>query len=143
MIHIVHWHRSHTPAICQLFFDAYRLDRNADWTEKTSREYVHALPISPIYSFTAKDGDLIVGALLAYQKTEENGKELFIDEIIVDPSYQKQGIGTRLWNQTVAQARKRKLDGIRLETKEKSRATKWYQNLGLKPSGWIEMEKTL
>jgi predicted N-acetyltransferase YhbS len=109
------------------------------WTLDSSRDHDKEL-FNPEYSFVAKGGGQTVGVLLAFPATYELGPELFIDTIAVSKDKRGSGIGRKLWDKALENAKEKGLVGVRLVGNPKLPSFRWYQDeLGLHPSGWIEL----
>ncbi|MCW5735320.1 MAG: GNAT family N-acetyltransferase [Enhydrobacter sp.] len=79
--------------------------------------------------YLALDGERVVGAV----RTNREGKELYIDQIAVDPAKQGTGVGSWLLERIAEVARGRGLGGLSLMTAEMAAANiRLYQRHGFK-----------
>jgi GNAT superfamily N-acetyltransferase len=83
--------------------------------------------------FVAKDGSKVVAmaSLLYTVSTAEGGKAALFEDLVVRPDYRKQGIGAKLLEYVIAQARAEGLVRITLLTDmQNERAQVLYRKLG-------------
>ncbi len=90
------------------------LRRSVGWNGMEG-SYNNPLMIS-YYHIACYDGDRLVG----YVDTVSNGvTDAYIQDLIVDPEYQSQGIGTELMNRIIEQLKERKIFMISVLYEEK------------------------
>lgn len=72
-----------------------------------------------ICAIGARSGDILVGGLIAYELPLLNGtKEMYLYDIAVLPSYQKQGVGTGLIGALKAEAKERGVGLVYVEAED-------------------------
>ncbi len=83
------------------------------------------------------------GATLGYVAIEFGTDAVDVHELVLHPSYQGRGIGTRLLNETVDQARRLRLP-VRIQVLLKNdRAARLYQRLGFGDYGVTETHRQM
>ncbi len=82
------------PAVARLYLTAYK----ADWSEAGAQRYISKFfkfePESCVVS--ESDDGAVTGAALAYSYEKESGLFVFLQELSVDPSQRKHGLGRKL-----------------------------------------------
>jgi ribosomal protein S18 acetylase RimI-like enzyme len=127
------------PKIVGIFKDAFNA-LGEEWTDETATGHVTENFFEEAAWIAESEGE-IVGFLMAALAVREKGTELFIDNVVVSPKWQGQGIGKLLWQQAEAYVSKTGLVGIRLLANRSFASYGWYEEMGFEKSGWIEMFK--
>ena len=81
----------------------------------------------------------IVGmlSLVFIPRLNQNGKELYIPELVVTKKFQNKGIGTQLINFSISLAKEKKCHNIRLESGLlRKEAHNFYKNLGFRTNSY-------
>lgn len=121
------------------FIEASSLEGNYFRNNIYNRGFLKAVLISQMFgSFVAEDGGQVV-AFIIVQEDVRGEVENFIGtgfghivDLVVDPTYEKNGLGKKLIQEAIKWTRERELDFISMDSLEKSRgAIKLYENLGL------------
>jgi aminoglycoside 6'-N-acetyltransferase I len=68
----------------------------------------------------------IIGALFAHEKVWWNNSEVFIEEMFINPEYQRKGLGTELLSEVEKYVRMNNLAGITLSTNKYAPAHTFY-----------------
>lgn len=115
-----------------LLISAYNIDPwNNHWTVATASRYLNEFVASAHFvGFVLCENELIVGALFAHRKTWWTNDELFVDELFVDPEFQRQGYGWRLLSHAEAYAKSAGLAGLTLLTNRYFPAKTFYEKHG-------------
>lgn len=83
------------------------------------------------YLLVAKDQEKIIGLASIYFQKILSKKTTWVEDIIVDESYQGQGLGKQLTQQLIAKAKELKADSIDLTSNpQRVAANNLYQKLG-------------
>lgn len=128
----------------KIFYDAQGPSGNGEeWSLKTGRDYVSENLGD--CSFVAVDEQIpkIVGFCLGSVATFEKGPELLIQMIAVQPEDQRSSIGTLLYEKLVEEAKLRNCTGMRLVAKQGHYSYSWYEKIGFKETGYVEMHKSI
>ncbi len=110
------------------------------WTEETSKKFCLEA-FNKDYCFSVKKGDQVIGGIFAHPAVYEKGKEIFIDVFVVSPEERGKGIGKKLFEHVISQAKENGLVGVRLLSHPKLKSYDWYHKQGLDESGWVELVK--
>ncbi len=111
-----------------------------EWSDETALGHIRQSFFEDANWVAEQDGG-IVAFLMGAISVREKGSELFIDNIVVHPNYQHQGIGKLLWGKAEEYVSEKNLTGIRLLSNEAFASYRWYEEMGFKKSGWIELFK--
>ncbi|WP_367178326.1 GNAT family N-acetyltransferase [uncultured Peptoniphilus sp.] len=82
------------------------------------------------YGLVAKKEGETVGAILGHIQTFNDVKTYYIDELFIDPSYQKQGIAKKLYQKTIKDLRREGVTGSFFTTLRNSAAYDFYVSQG-------------
>lgn len=127
-----------------LFYDVFGPPGIGEsWTKETASQHVSENSFRKDFCFVAREDGHLVGLLLAFPLARDDSVDLFVDTIAVLPNFQFQGIGKELLNQVLRVAQHNGLSGYRLLANPKLTSFKWYKKLGMKESGWIELESKI
>lgn len=107
-----------------------------DWDQAASEKLIREAAANAHVLVAKIDGE-IVGMAIVEMKPDH----LFVDAIGVLPAQKGQGVGTALWKYIEKFAHEKGMDDIKMIADPKSLAFGWYQKLGFKPTGWVELEK--
>lgn len=109
------------------------LYNSVGWTAYTNDSLVMAQLLPGAFSYTsAWDGDRLVGLI----RTVGDGcSVLYIQDLLVHPDYQRQGIGQALINQTLETAKN--IRQIFLSTENTEKTVQFYRSVG-----FVTMEET-
>lgn len=78
-----------------------------------------------------KDGARIIGIASLYLMTQMGKSSGYVEDVVVDEAYRGQGLGVKLMDALIAEARKKKLDSVHLTSRpSRVAANKLYQKLG-------------
>ena len=81
----------------------------------------------------AKDEDKIIGMATLYVMTKVGKRVSNVEDVVVSDAYRGQGLGEKLMQALIEEARKRKVKSLSLTTKpDRVAANKLYQKLGFK-----------
>lgn len=103
---------------------------NEDWTLKQAMTRIDEIMSSMVSrGFVLVDGDVIVSMVLGRILTYLDHKEFWIDEFSVNPSYQKQGIGTKVMAYVKDEMRKEAeaVSYLALNTRKGAPAVRFYE----------------
>ena len=129
------------PAVTQVFLVCFNA-AGEEWSLETAQKQVKESFAGDCH-YVACVGEQIVGCVLGFPMTREQGTDLFIDVIAILPEFQYQKIGTQLWSEAVAYAKRHQLHGLRLLANRSFSSFAWYQRMGFSESGWVELHKAL
>ena len=96
------------------------------------------------YCFVAKENEKLIGFAFARTFQWHDGRNGFIEEIVVEKHYQGKGIGTKLYAK--AESGMKKKENIRrvwLITEPSSRAWKFHERNNFKKTPWILANKKM
>ena len=127
------------PELSRIFYQSFN-DVGERWSEGTATQHDKENFFGECH-FIAKINNQIIGYIMGIPLTREQGLELFIDTVTVLPQYQKQGIGSRLWQTMLDHAKEKKYVAIRLLTNPNLHSFDWYKKMGYQQSGWVEIYK--
>lgn len=95
------------------------------------------------YSFVICKEDLVVGLILAFLKPNLNGKELFIDTLVIEENLRGKGLGKKLLKYVFKKASDNDIYLARLQTDKMIDAYRIYEHLGFWESQMVQMRKHL
>ena len=123
-----------------IFYEVFGPDGVGEkWTKETSLSHIKENTFNSTYNFYVEKEGKIVGILIAFPLSREEGADLFIDTIALIGSEQRNGIGKMLWEKVEEVAKENKLNGIRLLANSNLDSFQWYKKMQLKETGWIEL----
>mgnify|MGYP001599383673 CR=1 FL=1 len=110
-----------------------------DWSIKRAKDLLNFyFTLKTFIGLTAVIDGKIVGALFSFVKPWHDGNRLGEGELFVDPEYQNQRIGTKLFLKINEIGEKK---GCKIhEMLVYGRVERWYKKLGVKESGLKHME---
>ncbi len=111
------------------------------WTPETALAHVQGSLLDTEYCFVAMEAEKIIGFVIAFPLACEEGTDLFIESIGVVTTHQGQGVGSDLIKKATELAKQNGLKGFRLMGHAKYPSYNWYNSLGLKETGWVELAK--
>ncbi len=120
--------------LSEIYSEAYRVfDVGERWTKDSAYKLLNYwLERQPDLSFVAEIDGKVVGAFVAGIKPWWDGNHLFDGEIIVDPKYQKHGVGSEL-SKTMFKAAIEKYNVSIWDAytfKNSEHPLSWYKSLG-------------
>lgn len=126
--------------LSKIYKRAYdRPEEGEDWSIKDSKNLLNFyLNQKTFLGITAIINNKIVGAFFSYVKPWYDGNHLGEGEIFIDPKYQKQKIGTKLFWEMMKIADKKKC--VVHELIAYNKVSIWYKNLGIKETGLKHMQ---
>ena len=116
------------PSFIKAFNEGEWKQSWSEVTAKTSLENLFSFP--HFYGLVAIKGDKKVGAILGHVQTFNDGKTYYIDELFVDPSYQKQGIAKALYQKAIEELKQEGISGSFFTTIRNSSAYDFYVSQG-------------
>lgn len=116
------------PSFIKAFNDGEWKQKWTDATTKISLENIFSFP--NFYGLVAKKEGETVGAILGHIQTFNDVKTYYIDELFIDPSYQKQGIAKKLYQKTIKDLRREGVTGSFFTTLRNSAAYDFYVSQG-------------
>ena len=134
------------PEVARLLMHVHGVhsEKRPDIFKRGSRKYtdkeLKELFKNDLYRiFVAEDGGKIAGYIFCILEVTENDKSLadrknlYIDDLCVDPSYQRRGVGTLLLERARACAREEKCNSVTLNVWQLNEgAMKFYEKAGFK-----------
>ena len=122
------------PTLSEIYVRAYEIyNKWEHWNSETAYKlFSYWLDRQPDLAFVAQYDRKVVGAFVAGIKPWWDGNHLVDGELVVDPNYQNQRIGTRLLK-TVLEKAVKKYDAVVWEAvtfKETEFPLSWYKKLG-------------
>jgi aminoglycoside 6'-N-acetyltransferase I len=109
------------------------------WDAKTAEEYLTDFyDHKKFVGYVIEEEGRIIGALFAHEKVWWNNSEVFIEEMFIDPEYQRKGLGTKLLDEAEKYVRTNHLAGITLSTNKYAPAPTFY-----KKNGFVDCEHVL
>ena len=103
---------------------------NYHWEFKNALMYLKEYYSSPQFKgFLLYDDDVFVGAMFAHTKTWWTGRQLYIDELFIDPHSQKKGYGRILMRHAEQYALENGLGTITLMTHKFMPSMKFYEGI--------------
>ena len=116
----------------QLLMAAYNGEPwNCQWTTETATRYLSEFVSNDDFvGFVIYKSDTMIGAMFAHRKTWWTNDELFVDEVFIDPDFQRQGYGENLLSHAENYVRSKKLAGLTLLTNKYFPAKGFYEKNG-------------
>lgn len=104
---------------------------NDQWNRDQAENYLSSFIANPSFiGYTVYQNKRLVGACLGEKRYWWEGDEYFINEIFIDNSAQRQGIGSKFINQIQANLAEMGIRTITLLTDRDSAADQFYKNNG-------------
>jgi len=136
--------KSDLSELAKIYVEVYQnFDVGEKWNKKTAYDLIAFwFKLQPDFCFVAEYENKIVGAFVAIVKPWCDGKHLIIEEIFVNPRYQKHGVGSALTKKMFEKAIKKYnvkfVEGITF-TKLKHPLS-WYKSLGFREvKEWVNI----
>jgi N-acetylglutamate synthase-like GNAT family acetyltransferase len=112
------------------------------WTPQSALKTLNYY--NKIANITILSDKNIIGFIIWREEQYNKGKNIIIEEIIIDSKYQKKGLGKKLVQHVEAQAKKKKINAIFLSANKKSNAFKFYKKQGfINHDNFVLMEKEM
>ena len=100
--------RGDLQAIRQLVIELAIFEKEPDAVKATDKDYEMAFESNLISMLVAEDQGVIKGMTLFYDTFSTwRGKMLYLEDFVVSQKYRNQGIGSLLFNATIAEAKAR------------------------------------
>ena len=104
---------------------------NQRWTDESVRiSLTNIFDFPHFYGLIAIKEGVPVGAILGHVQTFNDGKTYYIDELFVDPIFQKQGIAKALYGGAIRELKKLGVSGAFFTTLTNSSAYDFYKSQG-------------
>jgi len=105
------------------------------WSQERAEAYIKDyVERKKFVGFVSEEDGVISGAILGCVSVSWNNDEIHVDELIVDPEKQRQGIGQKLLDAVKDYSKANGLAGIVLYTNEQAPAKKFYEKNGFQLS---------
>lgn len=121
-------------------------DSFSGWTIENSKKYLmQSYLISPDFCFMAigKDKE-VLGAIFSKVGPSKSGDTLIVESLQVIKKHRNKGVGKSLLKHTVDEAHKNNFLNISmLSPEENDFPFSWYERIGFKKTGWVELSATL
>lgn len=104
---------------------------NDPWKKEDALIHVSELMESKqVYGLECTDGDIIVGFIIGTSMLFHYGRTFEINDLAVDPKYQKHGIGSRLLEQCLSDVESMGMVGVHLITAGEGVLPEFYRKYG-------------
>lgn len=113
------------------------------WTTKSALKRIKEQIASDRLTLTVLQGKKPIGLFSGRPYIYDNGLNLLVEEVFLDPAVHQKGVGSKAMQQFVKEARRKNIKCLILATNSKQSAFKFYQKMGFKPSEYILFEKNL
>lgn len=127
--------------IAESFVDSF-----PDWTIENAKKYLmQSYLISPDFCFMALNKDKeVLGVIFSKIGPSKSGNILIIESLQVIKKYRNKGVGKSLLKHTVDEACKNHILSISmLSPEENDFPFSWYERIGFKKTGWVELSVTI
>lgn len=120
-------------------------EESRKWNKQTAIKYLqNDVQLSPGYCLIALFESEMIAAIFCRVDPYYKSNLLFIDEIMVKKQWRRRRVATKLLDHILKHIKHQNFQGIYLLTQNKNDYVyNWYQKMGFKPTGWIEMEVDL
>lgn len=115
-------------------------EQGDDWSEEISLQEVQE-NFQGDANFVARDGERIVGSVIAYPISIESERGMYVDTFVVLGEYRGKGVGKLLWNKVEEYAKKNSYKFINVLANPKWSSYDLYKRMGFKESGWVDLYK--
>lgn len=123
--------------VARIYMDVFNL-LGENWSEVTAQNHMKD-GFKSDTCWVAELDNHIIGFLMGFILPWDQGNVLFIDTINVKSNHQGNGVGKKLWNIAEKYSKTNSLKGIRLLANPDLESYKWYDAMGFKSSGWVDM----
>ena len=117
---------------CELFIRTFNGEPWYEhWTTETA--YARLLEVAEnkrFFGYTLWDNKELTGAILCYLKTFHNGPEMFIEEMLISPDYQRKGYGMLLMDEVEKYAAENEIKNITLLTGKNKPSFDFFKKCG-------------
>jgi len=115
---IMYYEPEHLEICQELFTSIYNTeDFGCEFTRARATTYLEELTSAPRFiGFLLFGKQKLLGVALCHEKTWDQRDELYIDEFLIHPDHQQNGLGSKLLRFIEKFAKTRKLAGITLTT---------------------------
>jgi len=114
-----------------------------NWEDKSARDFLdYWYKTQPDLFFVASINDIAIGGVVGIIKPWWNGLSFSDGELFVDPDFQNQGIGKKLFKEVIKKAQEKyNVSGVQgITNGRKEFPLVWYEKIGLKKSGYVHLE---
>jgi aminoglycoside 6'-N-acetyltransferase I len=131
---------SDLAACAKIMTEVYNNDLwQCNWSLETAKDYLEDYVRGRKFlGYTIIVDNEIIGAIFAHEKIWWNNNEIFVDEMFISPSYQRQGYGTELLKMVENYIKEHKLAGFTLTTNRYAPAPAFYRK-----NGFVDCEHVL
>ena len=128
----------------KIFVDAYQDVYSEIWTIDTASARLLELHESaPNYSFVLITDDAVIGFISARPFSWNDGKRVWLEEIVIEKQYRGKGLGKLLMQTLFRECQSEGIVGFSLLSRIDSSAFKIYRKMGFRVSSWAHVELTL
>ncbi len=114
------------------------------WKKKSALQRLDNLyKLGNGFCFYAEEHGKAIGILFCRTQIWDDGTHVFIEDLAVEPHYRREGIGTKLVKKLEKAARAKKISAIDILANKKAKALKFWEKLGYKQDGYVNMKKRL
>lgn len=127
--------------IAESFVDSF-----PDWNIENAKKYLmQSCLTNPDFCFMALNKDKeILGAIFSKVGPSKSGNILVVESLQVIKKYRNKGVGKSLLKHTVEESRKNHILNISmLSPEENDFPFSWYERIGFKKTGWVELSVTV
>jgi GNAT superfamily N-acetyltransferase len=120
-VNVIIYNKRHFKVCVDLFIRVFNSPPwNDKWTVARARKYLANHTKFPGFTaYIARDKNKVIGFIFGQVSQWWHKKEYFIDEICIDPVYQRKGIGSRFLKTVMAALRKRRVNRFALITNKR------------------------
>jgi len=143
MLKIIKTKKEDLKELSKIYKNAYdRPEEGEDWSIKDSKNLLNFYFNQKTFvGVTAILDGKIVGAFFSFIKPWYDGNHLGEGEVFIDPTYQNQKIGTKLFLEMMKIANNKKCIVHELVAYDK--VSNWYKKLGIKETGLKHMSGSI
>lgn len=118
-------------AVGEINFLLKQLSGDSSARKGTRRDLKEIMKDPTIILMAVKDGKKIIGVATLYLMTQMGKRSGYVEDVVVDEVYRGQGLGVKIMQALIAEARKKKVASIHLTSRPaRVAANKLYQKLG-------------
>ena len=136
---IKQFEKSDVTACAQIMMEVYNNELwECRWSLETAKGYLaDYVDCGKFIGYTLWIDNELKGAIFAHEKIWWNNNEVFIDEMFITPTIQRQGHGTELINAVENYVKEHNLAGLTLSTNRFAPAPNFYKKNGFEDAEHI------
>ena len=131
-------------SITNLFLQEYsKPPYNETWDLKQAQKRIKGHHASGAQIYVSEHNQKIIGFLIFNRGVFWGGERRYVEEVVVDAEYQRQGVGKELMKTVENDCDHQKETQIYLLSKRGTNAFLFYDGLNFKENGWVLLEKRI